>query len=191
MNQQGKNNLDFHICLYLGLYFKATTAETEFVVISNDKYYDNVLETLTNLGRKSKRLETKDLAAKTLPSKTLKPAVLLPGAFSSIDIGLDNPPPKATAVKAPKVVKPKLTATKAKATKAIVPQKTKLKVPAEYQVFIDKIKVLPVRNRPQKVKTLINAINSFSPIKQDETIIPVLEKLGLIKLENTKIEYNF
>lgn len=50
INQQGKNNLDFHICLYLGRYFETTTAETEFVVISNDKYYDHVLETLTALG---------------------------------------------------------------------------------------------------------------------------------------------
>jgi len=191
MNQQGKNNLDFHICLYLGRYFETTNAATEFVVISNDKYYDYVLETLTSLGRKSKRLETKDLVSKTLPSKTLKPEILIPGDFAPIDFSLDDLLPKAIPVKVPKVAKPKLTATKEKTPKIVAPKKSKQKIPAEYMVFIDKIKATPAKNRPQKVKTLINAINSFSPIKQDETIIPVLEKLGIIQLQNTKVVYMF
>lgn len=125
----------------------------------------------------------------------------MPGFFSPIDIAIDDIIPKVTAAKTPKVVKAKVTAAKnkipkAKATKAVVPKavppkKLKQKITPEYLVLIEKIKAIPVNNRPQKVKALINVINTFSPIKQGEKIIPILEMQGIIKLQNTKVVYTF
>ena len=55
-NEISKDNVDFHICFYLGKSDSDESIETQFVVISNDKGYDNILEHITACGRKCSRI---------------------------------------------------------------------------------------------------------------------------------------
>ncbi len=51
-----KNNLDFHICYYLGKFDVLEKDEVSFVVISNDKGYDNVISHIRTNGRDCSRV---------------------------------------------------------------------------------------------------------------------------------------
>ena len=82
-----QNNVDFHICYYLGCY--STNSSDGFVIISNDKGYDNLINYLLDKGlacerlsmdmfdeveekkqKKLKRIEVKEKKQKELISKT-------------------------------------------------------------------------------------------------------------------------
>lgn len=53
-----KNNVDFHICYYLGKLDHAETTNIRFIVISNDKGYDNLIRHIQKNGRKCSRLSS-------------------------------------------------------------------------------------------------------------------------------------
>jgi len=50
------NNLDFHISYYLGRFNALEKKEISFVVISNDKGYDNLIKHINHNGRKCVRI---------------------------------------------------------------------------------------------------------------------------------------
>jgi len=60
-----KNNVDFHICYYLGIY--AERKFTDFTILSNDKGYDNLLKHLSAGGLNCKRVGKDTIALPTFP----------------------------------------------------------------------------------------------------------------------------
>lgn len=64
LDKSAKNNLDFHLALYLGRYHETVEEAAEFSVVSNDTGFDGVIAYLKNLGRKCKRIKDKPAAAK-------------------------------------------------------------------------------------------------------------------------------
>ncbi len=56
INQQGKNNLDFHICFYLGIYHLQKNKKIDFIIVTNDKGFDELIESINRKGRNCKRL---------------------------------------------------------------------------------------------------------------------------------------
>ena len=52
-----KDNLDFHICHQLGKLDITENKQVEFVVVSNDKGYDNLISAINKQGRKCRRQE--------------------------------------------------------------------------------------------------------------------------------------
>ena len=65
------NNLDFHISYYLGRFDISEKENVSFVVISNDKGYDNLIKHINTNSRKCKRVESKKHETITVPSSVL------------------------------------------------------------------------------------------------------------------------
>lgn len=57
VKETSKNNLDFHICHQLGRLDITENKQVEFVVISNDKGYDNLINLINKQGRVCRRQE--------------------------------------------------------------------------------------------------------------------------------------
>ncbi len=136
IEKQGKNNLDFHLCYHLGIQAHCNEKKVDFVVVSNDKYFDPIVATINKQGRKCKRI-----------SKTQK-----------------------TEIKEKNL-------------------KNTNKIPNEFSLFLDNLKAKQKKNRPRKIKTLLNALNAFTKKQYDEKTIDIFIKLGIIETDNSKIIY--
>ncbi|MFN0203812.1 MAG: PIN domain-containing protein [Bacteroidia bacterium] len=56
-----KNNLDFHLSAYLGMYHSSLSLDYEFIIYANDAGYDHLLIYLTKeLGRKCTRIQAEE-----------------------------------------------------------------------------------------------------------------------------------
>jgi len=140
ITQQGKNNLDFFICFYLGFYHRTAKKNIEFAVISNDKGYDPLIEAINLQGRVCKRLSKEDFESSTI-RKTVKKTVVKPKIKKQLAQVSEKQQVAAiiaTTNSAP-AVEPKTAATD-----------------EDYTALIEKIKTLPAKNRPRKVKSFLN-----------------------------------
>ncbi len=68
-------------------------------------------------------------------------------------------------------------------------QKIVKKIPNEFLLFIDNLKAKQNKNRPRKIKTLLNALNAFTKKQYDEKTINIFIKHGIIEKDNSKIIY--
>jgi len=57
VQKTGRNNLDFHLTLHLGVLHQAVDKSAQFYVISGDKGFDGVCQHLQSLGRQCTRLD--------------------------------------------------------------------------------------------------------------------------------------
>lgn len=57
VKKTSKDNLDFHICHYLGRLDITEKKQVEFIVVSNDKGYDNLISSINKQGRACRRQE--------------------------------------------------------------------------------------------------------------------------------------
>lgn len=68
LNTMGPNNLDFHMAFYLGRWHETADKLVEFHIITNDAGFNGLVNHLKGLGRKCKRVPTKQVEkTKALP----------------------------------------------------------------------------------------------------------------------------
>ncbi len=56
VNGTGKNNLDFHMCFFMGIQHRDAPLDVEFELYSKDLAFDHLIEYLNQTGRRAKRL---------------------------------------------------------------------------------------------------------------------------------------
>jgi len=191
INRQGKNCLDFHICFYIGVIHKQENVFTDFVIVSNDKGFDPLVEHLNQINRNCRRIErnTIEPAKDTIPAKVSK---------------------KSKVKETPKIIKqPKVT----ELPKEIEPVKTielfeniEQSIDIESPILIEpanivllnkeeeelvvKLFSLTPKKRPKTKKTLINMLKNISQSKGIK--INMLEYLineKYLVLEKEKVTY--
>jgi len=52
-----RDNLDFHICFFMGLYHKEAHPKVEFIILSKDKGFDPIAAYIASMGRPCRRYE--------------------------------------------------------------------------------------------------------------------------------------
>jgi len=57
IEKSAKDNLDFHLAMYLGRYHELVDENVEFVVFSNDTGFDGIIGHMKTLGRKCKKVK--------------------------------------------------------------------------------------------------------------------------------------
>jgi hypothetical protein len=77
LNTMGPNNLDFHLAFHLGRYHEMADKEIEFHVITNDSGFNGLINHLKGLGRKCKRVPTKQVEEKAKSPPNLSPCASL------------------------------------------------------------------------------------------------------------------
>ena len=92
VKETSKDNLDFHICHQLGRLDITEKKQVEFVVVSNDKGYDNLINSINKQGRACRRQEIhtekknkKDIKIQSVINSILSKEVkLLPKSEASL-----------------------------------------------------------------------------------------------------------
>lgn len=74
LDKSAKNNLDFHLALYLGRYHETVEEGVEFSVVSNDAGFDGIISHLKKMGRKCERVKDMEVAEKVVKKVTKKTA---------------------------------------------------------------------------------------------------------------------
>jgi hypothetical protein len=69
IEKSAKDNLDFHLALYLGRYHELVDENVEFVVFSNDTGFDGIISHMKTLGRKCKKVKQFANGAKKTATK--------------------------------------------------------------------------------------------------------------------------
>lgn len=69
IDKSAKDNLDFHLALYLGRYHELVDENVEFVVFSNDTGFDGIIGHMKTLGRKCKKVKQAANEAKKTATK--------------------------------------------------------------------------------------------------------------------------
>lgn len=88
LSSSGRNNLDFHLALYLGRYHETAPENVEFHVISGDNGFAGLVEHLNGLGRQAKQVSLlTDALLKKKPKETAPtPPPLSPGGQAAITV---------------------------------------------------------------------------------------------------------
>ncbi|MDO4499941.1 MAG: PIN domain-containing protein [Erysipelotrichaceae bacterium] len=97
----GKNSLDFYLSSYLG-YLIGKNANSEYVIVSQDTGYDNVIEFWTNKGFKISRIDTKPAAKKkenTNKKKKTETQPAKPKETKKEEVKKESTPKKKTSTK--------------------------------------------------------------------------------------------
>ncbi len=71
LSTMGPNNLDFNLAFHLGRFHEIAEEEVEFHVISNDSGFNGLINHLKGIGRKCKRVPTKQVEEKPKASVQL------------------------------------------------------------------------------------------------------------------------
>lgn len=79
LSSSGRNNLDFHLALYLGRFHEIAPENVEFHVISGDNGFAGLVEHLNGLGRQA-------VLKKTPPETASTPPPLSPGGQAAITV---------------------------------------------------------------------------------------------------------
>lgn len=208
LDKSAKNNLDFHLALYLGRYHETVEEAAEFSVVSNDTGFDGVIAYLKNLGRKCKRIKDKPAAAKksttvkkATPAKkaavkkaaakkaTAKKATEKPAKKSTAK----EVPKESVAKKAVKIAKPKTTT--AKRVKANETQSL-MSLPKLKEARADaliKLKKTPENNLPAKESALLrwfeNALNINSGEAQQ--LMASMTRINYFTVSEGRMSYHF
>ena len=61
LNTMGPNNLDFHLAFHLGRFHEVADESVEFHIVTNDSGFNGLVNHLKSLGRKCKRVPTKQV----------------------------------------------------------------------------------------------------------------------------------
>jgi hypothetical protein len=77
LNTMGPNNLDFHLAFHLGRFHEIANNEIEFHVITNDSGFNGLIHHLKGLGRKCKRVPTKQVKENLKLPPNLSPCASL------------------------------------------------------------------------------------------------------------------
>ncbi len=162
----GRNALDFHLSYYIG-YITARQPNSTFIVISNDKGYDPMLEHSRDLGFLTTRREFRKVCAPALPDQdnaliakmvdaTTREQVSKPGKVTAAvkkpqPVAVSKPAPKEappTAVSAKTVIAKKVVSTPsaAKKTSVAVAAKVAKQPPSPKKIALPK--PVPKRNTP-------------------------------------------
>ena len=185
VKRTAKDNLDFHIAMYLGIAQRNTTPDVQFIIWSGDSGFDDLIEHLKGIAgrrieRKDPRPTTKKAPAKNAPAKKAPPK---------------KAPPKKVPAK--KVPAKKVPAKKVPAKKASPPQldlSPSIKVVGERVMEI--LGETPSQVRPRKKGTLENQIESwrngigFTHIPWD-IVHWLIQKKHIVVDENERVKYNF
>jgi hypothetical protein len=179
VKQTGKDNLDFHLAVYLGMIHVARPMEVQFIIWSGDSGFDDLIEHLKERGR---RIERKD----PRPHPKKKASVKKTHVH------------KESAKKAPvKKESGKKAQVKADSTKKSSPPQNKL-TPSIQMVGERVIEILtktPAQVRPRKKGTLANQIEAWrSGIGFTHTpsniVHWLIQKEHIVIDNNERIKYN-
>lgn len=211
----GKNALDFHLSYYIG-YITARQPNATFIVISNDKGYDPMLEHSRDLGFLTTRREFRSAPkVPALPVKlpvvpAIKPTVQKPPSKATSKTATTPAPAKKAAVKKSALQKAIASQTKASAktipakpaaAKKAAPAKTApaKKLPlTEAQIALRVIASLSkmTTNKPAKKIALLKTIKSHAgPGRDDDAtadlVLSLLQKQGVVVVsgEATAVSY--
>jgi len=97
LSTMGPNNLDFHLAFHLGRHHESADEGTEFHIISNDSGFDGLVNHLRELGRKCRRVRTKQPEAPKAVSQLSPCAALVVERLGSMD-GRKRPRKKAKLI---------------------------------------------------------------------------------------------
>ncbi len=190
INRQGKNCLDFHICFYIGVTHKQENVFTDFVIVSNDKGFDPLVEHLNQINRNCRRIE-RSVAE---PTKVVAPPKVI-----------KKPKVKETPkiIKQPKVVEPPKEIEPTIIAEPIVDieqtidieptiliESAKVILSKEEQELVTKLFSLTPTKRPKTKKTLLNMLKNISQSKGIKTnMLEYLINEKYLFFEKEKVKY--
>jgi len=85
LNTMGPNNLDFHLAFHLGRFHERADESIEFHIITNDSGFNGLVNHLKGLGRKCKRVLTKQTEKQKAASKLSPCAALIVERLTPMD----------------------------------------------------------------------------------------------------------
>ena len=169
IEKSAKDNLDFHLALYLGRYHELVDENVEFVVFSNDTGFDGIISHMKTLGRKCKKVKQFANGAKKTATK------------------------KKVAKKAAKAATKKR-ASKKVAKKAVVkPEEGNAKNLMEARISALKaFKKSPEKNWPTKESSLLHWLESSLAIdtKVATLLIGSMKRLKYFSVADSKVVYS-
>ena len=77
LKTMGPNNLDFHLAFHLGRFHENTDQAVEFHIVTNDCGFNGLVNHVKGLGRKCKRVSTKQVKKKPKVPPQLSPCAAL------------------------------------------------------------------------------------------------------------------
>lgn len=160
IDKSAKDNLDFHLALYLGRYHELVEENVEFVVFSNDTGFDGIIGHMKTLGRKCKKVKRPAKSAKKTAKKAAKKAV------------------KKVAKKT----------AKKKVAKKAVEESEELKELREKAVTL--LKNTIDEKRPNTQKTLTNWLASHLKIEDVGLIFESMIQRSYFQLDKNKVVYS-
>jgi hypothetical protein len=179
-SRPGKNSLDFHLVFYLG-YLASRNNDCGFVILSDDRDYDPVIEHVRMLELDVDRRpslgngETSARSKKSSPAKNAMPAKQ------------GKPGKKGKSAK--KATQAKKTA---KQPKKLARTKPAAAAPTAFEKLAMYLRAHP-KNLPTKRKTLERHLPSMlggtATSEELQPLISKLEREGIIKIKGEKIEY--
>lgn len=97
LNTMGPNNLDFHLAFHLGRYHESADGAIQFHIISNDSGFNGLINHVKGLGRKCKRVSTKEVKKTTVTPQLSPCAEIIVERLAPMD-GRKRPRKKAKLV---------------------------------------------------------------------------------------------
>jgi len=173
VRRTAKDNLDFHLAMYLGIVQRNAPTEVQFIIWSGDSGFDDLIEHLKAIGRRIERKDPRPHTKKKAPAKKA-------------------PAKKAPAKKAP--------AKKAPAKKAPAKKAPAKKAPLTIKAVGERVKEIlsksPSQMRPRKRGTLEKHIENWrSGIGFTHTpwdiVHWLIQKGHIVIVENERVKYNF
>jgi hypothetical protein len=97
LNTMGPNNLDFHLAFHLGRFHESADEAVEFHIVTNDSGFNGLVNHVRGLGRKCKRVATKQVEKPKAVPKLSPCAALVVERLAPID-GRKRPRKKSKLV---------------------------------------------------------------------------------------------
>jgi hypothetical protein len=162
IDKSAKDNLDFHLALYLGRYHELVDENVEFAVFSNDTGFDGIIGHMKTLGRKCKKVKQPAKKAQKSAKKATKKSV------------------KKTAKKA----------TKKKVAKMVEEESEELRDLREKVATL--LRSTLDEKRPNTQKTLTNWLASHLKVKVEDVglIFESMIQRSYFRLDKNKVVYS-
>ena len=189
----GKNALDFHLSFYMG-YIASRQPGARFVVISNDKGYEPMLDHAEELGFAATRIGFTRKRATRAPAKRA-PAKRAAVAKPAAPVPSPAPARKAAAKKAPakKAAVPKMPAAKkaAPAAKRAAAPKATTNLKKSFEQVLAMLQKRPATRLPRKPASLLadiaQMIGTDAESAEAASMLSRLEASGRIFVEGNRV----